>query len=528
MLRDYQIRCVNEIRDILYAQNKKSGVLQLATGGGKTAIISEIVKSVFNNQKRAWFIVPRNELLIQASTHFAKWGVPHNLIDAGHKESRAFLIHIVSKDTLLRRLDTVKCFPDLLVFDEAHVALDAQIKIAERLPETSKIIGVTATPERLDGRGLSELYEGICYGPSIPYLTEAGFLAPLRYFAPPIDGLEKLNWRKGEVDADELDELLKKRSVYGKCVEYYIRHGKREDGSRLPALGFCRSIKASEDTAVLFRDAGINFEHIDGAMQGSKQRALIGGLKDGRLDGLTCADLLTYGFDAPCVSYGFSLRPTLSRALYFQMVGRILRPYEGKTEALFFDHVNMIRTHYDKTRRGVPLFYLEDIEWAFNGRDKNKGKPEIDNESNLRVCPYIDYQYCVKKTCVGCLYKKADEPKQGDLIVDVPLNEIKAPLRMRAMLPEERREIQDAIAKAISEARYGLTQGKIIRGPIAELVGIAEQLHYHIMWVYWQLTDESRRTVNVPLLHEIARIKGYKPKWAQYQAERIRESRTAG
>jgi superfamily II DNA or RNA helicase len=519
MLRDYQLRCVDGVRSILYGEKKRSSLLQLYMGGGKTAIVSEIIKTATGRGFRSWFVVPRNTLLSQSSEHLAKWHVPHGRIAAGEKESRAYNVHVVSLQTLHRRLDKIKNWPHIIFFDEAHTNYDGQKKIIERLPETTKIVGVTATPERLSGEPLSDIYEGVYYGPSIPWLTGAGYLSPLRYFAPPVNGLEKLKFVRGEVNAGELDELLKARKVYGKAVEYYARHGKKDGGAWRPAIGFCRDIKASQEAARQFREAGFLFEHIDGEMPAKKQRAIIDGLKGGKLHGVLCAELLTYGFDAPLLEYGFSLRPTLSRALYYQMVGRLLRIYPGKKDALFFDHANLIREHQDPSAPGVPLFYLENLSWNFHGRLKEKREKAA---SGVSGCPYNDYQYCPKKSCAGCALKPENEADvKKTVTLDVLLEEKKAPVKFFDLLPEEKQEVQDVIIKAKAEALEGMEAGEIRSGPVGELLAVAEKLGRNVMWVYWTLS-EGRVTVNVPLLCEIGRQKNFKPGWAWIKAKEIR------
>jgi superfamily II DNA or RNA helicase len=576
----------------------RSVLVQLPTGGGKTAVASEIIRSAYLKGRRVWFVVPRNELADQGSNHLTKWGVPHGLITAGREESRAFRVHVVSKDTLLRRLARIKDWPDLLVFDEAHIAMDAQLKIiaaadADRsevrermvfkeldrqnravyekrtcaLPQML-VVGQTATPERMDGRGLwsgaGGPYDTIVMGPSIPWLTERGFLSPLRYFAPPIDGLDKLKWKAGEVDADDLEALLKAKKVYGDVVDYYKRYGVNADGTRKPFLGFCRSVHAAEEVAKAFRDAGFRVMSIDGTMGMKERRGLIDGLRSGALDGLTSCDLTTYGLDVPRVEYGFSLRPTLSRALYFQMVGRILRPYirmrcpvcgkvaEGfysecpachakgmiveyeKKEALFFDHVNMILEHQDQRYPSVPLFKVDDLDWNFKGVTRRK-RAKVDKDA-LRLCPHLDYQYCDRPTCAGCDKRKPGEidPRQEVFkVVDTELEERKGPTHMADLEPEERREVQDRIGRATDEA-LAAPEGEIAPGPIGELLAVAEELGHAPMWVYWHLTEaENKRrhetghgdrlTVNVPLLYEIARQKGYQRGWAWHKQQDIKK-----
>lgn len=522
MLRDYQIRTFNDTKEALRKHYR--ACVQSPTGSGKGVVIAAIIESAYQKEHTVWVVVPRKELIRQMDEHLTKWKVRHGIIDSKNKESRAYTVHIVSKDTLLRRLDKIKTCPDFILWDECHVAIEAQKKAINSLESkfNKKIFmtGWSATPERLDGRGLDEVYEILIPGPSIPWLTDAGYLAPLRYFAPPVDGLEKLKFVRGEVNADELDSLLKARRVYGKAVEYFRRYGKKADGAWRPAIGFCRDIKASRETARQFREAGFAFEHIDGEMTGKKQRAIIDGLKSRKLHGVLCAELLTYGFDAPLLEYGFSLRPTLSRALYYQMVGRLLRIYPGKADALFFDHANLIREHQEPSAPGVPLFYLENLQWNFHGRRKAKKAKEA--PSGVFGCPYNDYQYCPKKSCAGCALKPengADVKKTVTL--DVPLEEKKAPVGYTDLLPEEKQEVQDVILRAKAEALEGMEAGEIRSGPVGELLAVAAKLGRQPMWVYWTLS-EGRATVNVPLLHAIAEIKGYDPRWCYFRAKEIR------
>jgi DNA repair protein RadD len=580
-LRDYQTRLVVQAREASISKFKvnkllpdgniesitkpvHSVLLQLPTGGGKTPIVAEITRSAFSGHRRVWFVAPRNELVGQASAHFSKWKIPHGIISARSEESRAYQVHVVSKDTLLRRMDRIKNWPDILIFDECHIAMDAQIRIitagnAARLflgLPVMLVLGMTATPERQDGRGLwsgaGGPYDTICYGPSIPWLTSGNFLSPLRYFAPPIEGLDKLHRKGTEVDENELEALLEKRKVYGDVIGYYEKFGTvKHTGISLPgqpvvnlnqsyakgrpALIFCRSVKSAYETAERFCKAGFSFHCIEGNMPDHERKALIDGLRDGKIDGLTNCDIATYGLDIPRIEYGASIRPTASRALYFQMVGRILRPFTGKAEALFFDHANLVQEHQTVENPGVPLFYLEDIDWNFYGVEKRKRKkPQAEN---MKQCPLLDFEWCGKPSCAGCSLKDPEAPdprRLGLEVVDAKLEERKGPIHISDLQPEEKRDIQDRIGRA-AEAAFA-EDGQIQSGPVAELLKVAHELNRSPMWVYHYLTDiENKRrneagkgprlTVNSPLLHEIARIEGFKPEWAWYRQKELQKRR---
>jgi len=358
--------------------------MQLPTGAGKTHIFAEMAKAAEVRGRKIWIVVPRNELLRQASDKLSDTDVNHGRIAVGYNESKAFNVHVVSKDTLIRRLSKIKTPPDFIIIDEAHIALDRYIDITGHFPE-AKILGVTATPERLDGRGLSELYETMVEGPPLKDLIEAGYLSNFRYFCPPIQGLENLKKYGTEYAIDELETLLQKRKIYGESIEHYRRHA---DGR--PAIVYCRSLKSAEETAQRYNAAGYAVENIDGTMSYKRRKGLVEALRSGRLQGLTSCDLITYGLDVPRVECIIMLRPTLSRALFFQMIGRGLRPSLGLTVIL--DHVGNLQEH------GHPL---APYTWKFDGRERRR-RAKGPDPAALRLCPELDYMYCERPTCANC------------------------------------------------------------------------------------------------------------------------------
>jgi superfamily II DNA or RNA helicase len=384
----------------------------------------------------------------------------------------------------------------------------------------TRFIGLTATPNRMDNRGLGTLYDDIAYGASIPYLTQCGFLSPLRYYAPPTDGIQALKFRStGEVDSDELDELLTDRAIYGKAVDYYIKLAKLPYGTFRRGVGFCAGIKAAKKQADEFRARGFKAEHVHGNMPEKKQRALLDGLAAGRIQVLCSADLLLYGWDSPKVSYGFLLRRTKSKALFFQIVGRILRAADGKPDAIFVDHTATVDLHTDPAYPGVPPFYLDHVDWNFHGKAEVKKTGPM---CEVRLCPYDFYRVCTKKIrCPQCeKYVEADEGEEK-IIESVPLQERAANIAIQPITEAEKRECQDEVlscVQAVKEAGDDEAYDKAVK----KLCDIAEKLKYRPMWVYYLLTD-NKYTVNTQALHAIARVKNYHPYWAKQEAKRIRK-----
>lgn len=508
-LRPYQEKLYNQARESL--KNNRAVLLQLATGGGKTPVMAAMCESVTNKNKRAWIVVPRKELLNQTSAHLKKWNVPHGIIAAGQIESRAFKIHVVSKDTLIRRYDKIKNWPDLLIFDEGHLYLDRQIEIISHLPESSKIIGLSATPQRLDGRGLSEVYTDLIEGPSIPDLIRQGYLTDLEYYAPPLEGLNDLKYRGTEIDEETFEELLQRKKIYGKVIEHYEKYGKGK-----AALIFCRSVKSAHHTAQEFKNHGFKAEAIDGTMPDKTVSQILEKHRQGEIQIICNCLLATYGVDIPRVEYIADISPTLSLALYMQKIGRGLRPFPGKEKLIYMDHVNQILEH---GVNGVPPHYLEHINWNFHGTEKRKRDKTL---KNVKLCPHLDFLYCQNPHCQTCEHnpdKSITDARKPMIIVPAELEEVKKPVAMADRNYDDRRIIEDKISEQVLKFKSAPDE---LPNVIDELVKIADDCGYSPFWIYHQLVTENKHAVQVHILAAIQRAKNFKPGWIYFAKEKIK------
>lgn len=350
-LRDYQQSGVDAIREA-FRRGRRAPLYVLPTGGGKTYTFSHIASSARALGNRIAILVHRQELLEQASQSLTSLGVPHGLLSPRYTETRE-AVQVASVQTLLRRLERFEA-PDLIITDEAHHAVSSTYrKIYAAFPR-ARILGVTATPVRGDGKGLGEIFDELVLGPTISELIKRGALVSPVVYAPPV-GLDLAGVRKilGDYDKKELSERVDKPKITGCAVSHYIKYAAGK-----PAIAFCVSVRHAAHVAEEFRAAGVRSTHVDGGMRDEERRAALEGLRSGAIDVLTSADLIGEGVDVPRVEVAILLRPTHSEALFLQQVGRALRPCEGKTHALVLDHVGNCMRH------GLPD---DDRGWSLAG-----------------------------------------------------------------------------------------------------------------------------------------------------------------
>jgi superfamily II DNA or RNA helicase len=367
-LRPYQQAAVQQIRQA-YQQGHRSVLYVLATGGGKTVIFSHIAEQAAAKGSRICILVHRQELLRQASNSLQALGVRHGLISPRHGMDLSAHVQVASVQTLARRLHKLpSSLFQLLVVDEAHHSnAGTWAKVLDHF-QAARVLGVTATPCRTDGRGLGEWYSQMVQGPTAAELTAAGFLAPARVLAPPGPSLVGLGKRMGDFDMTQAGQMLQAGQAMGDCLAHYWRY---LDGQT--AIAFCCSVAHAEAVARLFASNGVAAASIDGTMDSPTRERLLADLGAGRLKVLTSCALIGEGVDVPSVAGCILLRPTQSVSLHLQMVGRCLRPQPGK-RAVVLDHVG----NYQRLGH-----HLEDREWTLDGRVVR----QRDQAPSVKVCP---------------------------------------------------------------------------------------------------------------------------------------------
>lgn len=389
-----------------YTAGFKAPLLVLPTGGGKTFIFAYIAKQAAAKGIKVFILVHRQELLNQSSRSLDALGVRHGLIRPGYPEASMLPVQVASVQTLARRLARTHYQPGLIIVDEAHHATAGTWrKILDRFPQ-SKVLGVTATPCRTDGQGLTDIFDCMVEGPTVKELIDMGFLCKPKVYGPPhaID-LQGVKRRGGDYDAKDLSDRVDRPRITGDVIGHY-----RKLAHQQPAIAFCVSVAHAQHVAADFCSAGYKAMCLDGSMPDAARRAAIEGLANGSIHVLTSCDIISEGTDIPTVSVAVLLRPTQSTGLFLQQVGRALRPAPGKEYALILDHAGNCMRH------GMPD---EDREWDLKGQPKTS-KKQTDGPV-IKQCEKCYHVYRPAPRCPNCghapdVRERKIEHQDGELI----------------------------------------------------------------------------------------------------------------
>ena len=442
-LRDYQQHLVNAVRDA-YRKGRRAPLVVLPTGGGKTTIFAYVTSQAAQKNNCVFLLCHRAELVKQISMTLAKFGCVHRVIapqpiinqcQAEHYKTlgKQYIgvsrVYVASVQTLIKRLDKVQDTPDLIVIDEAHhLTTDSTYgKVIAAYPN-AKLLPVTATPCRLDGKGLGinqgGLADDIIIGETMDNLIKNGYLSPYRAYCPP-NNIDLSNVKKtaGDYNKGQLADAMDKPTITGDAVKHYTKlaNGKR-------AIVFCVSVNHAQHVSESFNLCGINSESLDGTMTPEQRDATIKRFESGQTLVLTSCDVVNEGFDLPAIEVAILLRPTQSLSLYLQQVGRSLRTFSGKKEAIILDHVGNIQRH------GLPD---ADREWSLDGIKKKQRQKNNEPDVNIQTCKKCYSIFEKRLTACPSCFEPVPVPKGRELKhEDGELIEVD-PLVMRAQQKKE-------------------------------------------------------------------------------------------
>ena len=391
-LRDYQKQGIEQI-DQLFDQGKKSILRQAFTGTGKSVEQNYLaVRHVSQNENNCvLFLTHREELLVNLAEYFFKNKIYISFIKTGNSTLFNTRIYIASVDTLQRRLDKLPSYfkPNLILVEECHHSpAKSWQKVFNHFPE-AKRIGFSATPERLDGKSFTELYEHMITGNDYKWYIENKYLAPYNIVKPAHFANYNFKLSKGDYDAKEQEEVLNNDVINADAVETW-----EQFTPGMKTVVFCATVQHSKDVAKAYNIYGQVIygkqiaEHLDGTTDKKYRSECMERFKlpadhPNSLLVITNFNLISEGVNVPSCSVTQWLRKTASEIFYDQGNGRSNRYEYGKTQYII-DHVGNTLLHGYPDR--IRLFDL-------------KGKKERATEKKYCImCPlcektlYPDYR----------------------------------------------------------------------------------------------------------------------------------------
>ncbi|MDI1324877.1 MAG: DEAD/DEAH box helicase family protein [Algoriphagus sp.] len=341
--RPYQVDAINSINSAWEHCNRV--LLQMPTGLGKTTVFSEIVRDFRTNRfpnKRVLILVHRIELLDQVKERLAQF----NIIATAISSERDFDINsqvvVATIQTLIKRLDTIANF-SLIVVDEAHHSSSpSYLRIFEHYTsESLKILGVTATPQRLDGLGFDQIYDVLIPSGQIrDYIPKFLCDVTQRASSHPDFGTIKIDSITKDYESESAKMVMSESKVMADLVKSFKEYciGKR-------TLIFAVNTEHSNHIVSRLQHEGIKVQHIDYKTPTSVRRQIVENFRAGKLDALCNVEIFTEGFDCPDIDVVIMARPTKSLALYLQQAGRCLRPKNDGRKGLILDHAKLWLEH---------------------------------------------------------------------------------------------------------------------------------------------------------------------------------------
>lgn len=386
-LRPYQSDLLERAREAL---RRFMRILVVSpTGSGKTALLVYMMWMALQKGKRSMFIVHQNELLEQTSRALWAQGLEHGFIASG-KPASSLPVNVASLQTLRNRLDAVEA-PDLIIFDEAHRAAAGSYEMVANAFPNARIIGLTATPQRTDGKGLGAMFDHIVEGLTIRELIDMGFLCDYEIFAPPsLVDTSNIKRTMGDFNKSQLDDAVNKPKITGDAVSHYkaLTAGKR-------CVVMCINIKHANNVCQQYQDAGIPAAVIEGTMSDKERGTILEQFASGEILVVCNVQLLVEGVDIPAIEVVQWLRPTQSLIVFMQGNGRGLRPHVGKDKLIILDHVQNVQRH------GLPC---DMREWSLDGEQKKKRKKKDEVETlSVRTCKECFAVYSISAShCPSC------------------------------------------------------------------------------------------------------------------------------
>lgn len=367
ILRPYQQIDLENIISLLSSGEKL--VYRLDTGGGKTIVLTHVIKNHLEKGGKVLVLAHRERLLTQMKDRLLDIGVDSKILMKNEEieENDKVLLSTMQSASMDKRLEKLESFsPTLVVIDECHRSVSNSYKkiLNALLVEKCSLLGVTATPNRLDGTSLSDIYTFLLESSiTREELIRQGYLLDVDYLSsPPVDYSTVKKNKNGEFLLTGLEDKIDTESNTEKIIKSFKKYSDTKS-----TIVFAISIKHAKNLKEAFIKEGYSAEVLSIEVKEDERQRILSEFSK-TIQILICVEILTEGVDLPECECVLLCRPTQSLALYLQMVGRALRPNGKMEKARILDPVGMLHLHGHPNDRQ---------KWSLYGQVVPKSIPKI-------------------------------------------------------------------------------------------------------------------------------------------------------
>ena len=416
MLREYQQDLYRKTVEA-FKQGFHRPLVVAPCGAGKSYLFAEMVRK---GRGEALVLTHRQELKEQHEALFRKLGIEN--------------VRVAMIMTEANRLGEYPK-PSLIVADEAHLSRsNSWMKVIRHYDTWT--VGLTATPVRLDGKPLGDVFDTMIEGVDVKWLIKHQNLAPYEYYAPTLVETAGLRTVAGDYVVSDLEKLMNERAVYGDVIESYRRFA---GGER--SIAYCVSVGHAQATAEAFNSVGIRAETLSAGTPQRLRRAILDDFRSGEISILCNVGIISEGVSIDEVTCCMLLRPTESVALGVQQMMRCMRYLPGKT-AKIIDFVG------NYTRIGLPD---DDRKWSLGEPMKRKQRLDENGDFYIRTCPECYMTFKTAPVCPFCGHTYPLHPREIQEKTHIKLQRITAEEMARVEQEKKRARAEQGRAESFED-----------------------------------------------------------------------------
>ena len=416
-LRPYQLDLFQKTQNA-FAQGYRRPLVVAPCGAGKSYLFAEMLRKT---KGEALVLTHRQELKEQHEALFRNLGI-----------NNARVAMVMTEANRLGQYQT----PALIVADEAHLSRsNSWMKVIRHYDTWT--VGMTATPIRLDGKPLGDVFDTLIEGVDVKWLIDHKNLAPYEYYAPTLVETDGLRTVAGDYVVSDLEQLMNERAIYGNIIESYLRFA---GGER--TIAYCVSVNHARQTRDAFCDAGIRAECLSAETPPKRRKQILDDFREGLFDVLCNVGIISEGVSIDEVSCCLLLRPTESVALGIQQMMRCMRYMPGKT-AKIIDFVG----NYTRGP-GIPD---EERVWSLGEPLKRKPRTDGNGDFYIRSCPECFMTFKTAPVCPFCGAEYPLHPREIKAREEIELKRITAEEMARVEAEKKKARAEQGRAQTFEE-----------------------------------------------------------------------------